>query len=146
MARYVVVVPSPFPPEAAFARISDVTRFAEWDPGVLRSVRVAGDGASVGSAYELTVSSGGTTVMRYEVQTWTPPRRLVLVARTPRLTSVDEIRVDAAPEGSVVTYDATLTLNGPWRVFDWALGLVFRRIGDRAAAGLRRFLDAPGAS
>ena len=43
--------------------------------------------------------------------------------------------------GSVVTYDAELRLNGPLAVFDLGLRLVFDRIGDRAAAGLRRALQ-----
>ena len=88
----------------------------------------------------LTVRAGGTTVMRYEVKEYEPPRRILLVARTAFLTSVDEVRVEAAGAGSLVTYDATLTLNGPLGLFDLFLRPALRRIGDRAAAGLRRVL------
>ena len=42
--------------------------------------------------------------------------------------------------GSVVAYDAELRLNGPLAILDLGLRLVFGRIGDRAAAGLRRSL------
>lgn len=127
-------------PEEAFAYMSDVTHFADWDPGVKKAVRVAGDGSSVGSAYDLTVEAGGKTVMRYEVQLSEPRRRLRLVSRTPFLVSEDEIRVDPDPNGAIVTYDAQLTLRGPLGAFDPLLRLAFRRIGDRAAAGLRRAL------
>ena len=42
--------------------------------------------------------------------------------------------------GSVVTYDADLRLNGILGIGDLGLRLMFGRIGDRAAAGLRRAL------
>ena len=88
----------------------------------------------------------GTTVMRYEVKEYEPPRRILLVARTSLLTSVDEVRVDAAGSGCVVTYDAKLTLNGALALFDPLLRLAFRRIGDRAAAGLKRVLSGEAAT
>ncbi len=42
---------------------------------------------------------------------------------------------------AVVTYEADLSLKGVLRIGDPLLGLAFRRIGDRAAAGLRTALD-----
>ena len=141
MARYVTSVTTPMSAAEAFAYMADVTHFVEWDPGVKRVVRVAGGGDGVGAAYDLTVRAGGTTVMRYEVKEYEPPRRILLVARTPFLTSVDLVTVEDAGSGCVVTYDATLTLNGPLRLFDPLLRVAFRSIGDRAAAGLRRVLS-----
>lgn len=126
--------------EDAFAYMADVTNFAAWDPGVSRAIRVSGADATVGTSYDLTVKSGFTTVMRYVVKEVSAPRRVVLVARTSTLTSVDEVRVEPDGTGSVVTYDAVLTLNGPLRIFDRLLALAFKRIGDRAAVGLRKAL------
>ncbi len=140
MTRYITSVATPMSAAQAFAYLADVTRFTEWDPGVKRAVRVSGDGVGVGTAYDLTVKAGATTVMRYEVREYEAPRRFLLVARTATLTSVDEVRVVPAGDGAIVTYDATLTLRGPLRLFDWLLGRAFRRLGDRAAAGLRRAL------
>jgi carbon monoxide dehydrogenase subunit G len=141
MARYVTTVSTPMSAAEAFAYMADVTHFAEWDPGVKRVVRVGGEGPGVGAAYDLTVQAGGTTVMRYEVKAYDAPRRILLVARTLFLTSVDEVRVEASDRGTLVTYDATLTLNGPLGLFDPLLRLAFRSIGDRAAAGLARALS-----
>ena len=140
MARYVTSVSTPLSPQAAFDYMADVRRFAEWDPGVTRAVRVVGDGHSVGSAYDLTVKAGGTSVMRYVVKQLDAPRRIFLVAKTTFFVSEDEIRVEPAGQGAKVTYDATLRLNGPLALFDPLLRLAFNRIGDRAAAGLRRAL------
>ncbi len=146
MARYVTSVNTALPAAQAFAYMADVRNFAEWDPGVLRVLRVAGDGMGLGTVYDLTVKSGGTTVMRYEVKAYESPRRILLVARTSFLTSIDEITVEPAGSGCSVTYDATLTLNGLLGVFDPLLRVAFRRIGDRAAAGLKRVLLAKAAA
>lgn len=132
---------TPKPPAEAFAYLADLRRFAEWDPGVTRAVQVRGDGPGPDAAYDLTVKAGASTVMRYEVSAYEAPRRFVVTGRTSTLTSVDEIRVEPHPRGSLVTYDAELTLRGRLDVFDRLLGVAFRRIGDRAAAGLRRALD-----
>ncbi|MDP1922820.1 MAG: SRPBCC family protein [Myxococcales bacterium] len=141
MPRYATTVSTSLSPAEAFAFMSDVRHFAEWDPGISRSVRVAGDGAA-GSAYELTVAPG-KTVMRYEVTACEAPRLLRMLAKTRFLTSVDEIRVEPAGTGALVTYDAVLTLNGVLGVMDPLLGIAFKRIGDRAAAGLKRALSRP---
>ncbi len=142
MARFSTSVSTPLSPAEAFAYMADVTHFQEWDPGVERAVRVLGDGKSVGTAYDLTVKAGGRTVMRYEVMEYDAPRRLRLESRTTFLTSIDVVRVEPQGHGAVVTYDAELKLNGPLGLFDRALGLAFRVIGERAAAGLRHALAA----
>jgi carbon monoxide dehydrogenase subunit G len=140
MARYLTSVASPLSAAEAFAYMADITHFAEWDPGVKKAIRVHGDGSSVGTAYDLTVQALGTTVMRYTVKEYEAPRRIFLVSETSFLSSLDEITVEAVGSGSLVTYDARLLLRGPLRLFDPLLGLAFKRIGDRAAAGLRRVL------
>jgi Polyketide cyclase / dehydrase and lipid transport len=143
MARYTASIPTSRSVEDAFAYMADVSRFAQWDPGIERAVQVAGAGPGVGAAYDLTVRTIGTTVMRYEVVEYQAPRRFLLVSRTSLLVSHDEIRVAPAAggaAGSIVTYDAKLTLHGPLRLFDPLLRWWLRRIGDRAMAGLRDHL------
>lgn len=140
MARYVTSVSSPLSVDEAFAYMADITHFVEWDPGIVRAVAVRGNTPGVGAAYDLTVKTIGTTVMRYEMKEFIAPRRLVLESTTPFLKSLDVISVEPSGSGSIVTYDAELTLRGPLRVFDLLLGLSFRVIGDRAAAGLKRVL------
>jgi len=141
MARYTTSVSTRLSPADAFAFMADVRRFAEWDPGVSKAVRVQGEGAT-GSAYELTLSPGAT-VMRYEVTACEAPRMLRMIARTRLLTSVDEVRVVPSGTGAVVTYDAVLTLNGLLGVMNPLLQLAFNRLGDRAARGLERALARP---
>ena len=142
MARYVTRVKTPLAANAAFDYVADLTNFAEWDPGVGRSVQVEGDGAGLGAAYDVTVGAVPRDLtLRYEVVEHDPPRTCLVVARSTVFTSTDRITVVPDGDGSIVTYDAELALNGPLGLFDPVLRLAFGRIGDRAAAGLRQALD-----
>lgn len=141
MAKYTVSVESSKSVEEAFAYMADLRNFANWDPGVLTVTQVAGDGAGLGSSFDLAVKSvGGGTVLRYETLEYDEPGNLLVEARNSKFTSIDRITVVAKDEGSIVTYAAELLLNGCLSPLNPLLGLVFNRIGDRAAAGLRRVL------
>lgn len=141
MAKYTVSVESSKSVEEAFAYMADLRNFANWDPGVLTVNQVAGDGAGLGSSFDVAVKSvGGGTVLRYETLEYDEPANLLVEARNSKFTSIDRITVVAKDEGSIVTYAAELLLNGCLSPLNPLLGLVFNRIGDRAAAGLRRVL------
>jgi hypothetical protein len=148
MARYVATMHSSLPAAEAFAYLADVERFGEWDPSIVRSTRVTGNRPGPGASYDIEVKNGPRTMtLRYETAEWDPPQRLILRAETRLLRSVDEIRVEPHDGGSLVTYNAQLMLKGIARILDPALGVLFRRIGDRAVPGLRRALhtEAVGA-
>ena len=140
MARYVMSVRTPMAPADAFAYLADLSRFDEWDPGISRAEQVEGHGPGEAAVYELDAS--GTT-LRYVVEQYDPPTLVRAKARSTFITSVDTITVEPADEGpgSIVTYDADVTLNGLLRIGDPILGLAFDRIGDRAARGLTEKLD-----
>jgi hypothetical protein len=127
--------------------MADLRNFALWDPGVIRVTQVHdGDGAhSEGggpkSVFDVVVKSvGGGTTLQYVTTRYDEPRAVQVEARSSLLTSIDRIDVVPDGDGSLVTYDAELRLNGPLGVFDLGLKPVFKRIGDRAAAGLERAL------
>ncbi len=141
MAKYKVSVESSKSVEEAFAYMADLRNFANWDPGVLTVTQVAGDGAGPESSFDVAVKSvGGGTVLRYETVEYDEPGNLLVEARNSKFTSIDRITVVAKGEGSIVTYSAELLLNGCLSPLNPLLGLVFNRIGDRAAVGLRRVL------
>ena len=142
MARYVVHVRSPQPPEASFAYMADLSKFAEWDPGVVSVEQSEGDGPGLDAVFDVVVKGVGRPLtLRYRTTTYDPPSLIVARAQSTLLTSLDTISVRADGTGSVVTYDAELTLNGLLGLADPLLGLSFKRIGDRAAAGLIGVLD-----
>lgn len=140
MARYTTSIDCPMAPAAAFSRIGDLANLADWDPGVTTSTQVSGDGPGPDAAYDVTLSNGSMT-LRYETTEYHGPRSVTYVAKSSWFTSIDVISVEPSATGSVVTYDATLRLPLLLRVADPLLGLVFRRIGDAAADGLRAELD-----
>jgi len=133
MARYVMRVRTDLPPAEAFAYMSDLRNFAEWDPGVGSAEQVKGDGPGLSTAYDLDASG---SMLRYVVEEYEPPAKVVATASNRFITSVDLITVEPDGAGSIVTYDADLTLNGLLKLGDPLLGVAFKRIGDKAAAGL----------
>jgi hypothetical protein len=140
MAHYLVSIRTPMAPGTAFAYMADLTNFRRWDPGVTGSEQVVGTRPGADAAYDVWVT-GLPTPLRYVTNHYEPPTRIVVQARNSLLTSVDAISVAADGAGSVVTYDARLSLNGPLAVLDPLLARVFRRNADRAAAGLVAALD-----
>lgn len=143
MARYRTEQPFAGPPEVAFDYLANFTSVAEWDPGVSEATRLDDGPLAVGARFRVVVKTGPLV---YEVREFEPGRRIRLVAETSTLRSDDVITVLPAAEGATVSYDADLTTRG-WAIgLNPLLGLVFRRIGDRAAAGLRAKLDELAAS
>lgn len=142
MAKYAVSVRTGQSPEEAFAYMADLTNFAEWDPGVVAATRAVGDEPAVGSAYDVEVKSiGGTMTLRYELTEFEAPERFVAVAESDKLKSVDVVTVESDETGSIVTYDAELTLKGAFGIADPVFQRTFNKIGDKAAAGMVSVLD-----
>lgn len=82
MPKYQTVVLTPWSPDRAFAYLSDLGHFADWDPGVKRSVQVDGEGPGIGASYDVTVSSPGRDLtLRYKAVIFEPPRRIEVPAR-----------------------------------------------------------------
>jgi hypothetical protein len=142
MARYATTVESRKSPEEAFDYLADFANAREWDPGVVEGENLGGQPVGPGSRFRLVARFLGRSIpLEYRIIAFERPHRVVLEADEAAIRSTDEIRVTAADGGIRVTYDADLRLKG-WagKVVDPFLGLAFRRIGDRAAAGLRKAL------
>lgn len=143
MARYVTTMRTAKAPQEVFSYMADLRNFAEWDPGVKAVRQVEGSGGGPGNVFDVTVAGPVLDLtLRYVTEEYAAPRNLLVVARSTVFTSIDRITVEPDGNGSVVTYDADLRLNGVLRVGDLGLRLMFGQIGDRAAAGLRRELGA----
>ena len=122
--------------------VSSFENVAGWDPGVVEAERLGSGELGVGSRFRVVVSSAGRRLpLEYRITRFDRPHLVLLVAETATLRSVDLITVEAKPGGATVTYDANLELVGPLRLFNRVLALMFDRVGDRAAAGLRGALQ-----
>lgn len=142
MPRYVTSVSTPRHPDDAFEFMASFENVAGWDPGVVEAERLGSGELGVGSRFRVVVSSAGRRLpLEYRITRFDRPHLVLLVAETATLRSVDLITVEAKPGGATVTYDANLELVGPLRLFNRVLALMFDRVGDRAAAGLRGALQ-----
>ncbi len=125
----------------AFARLQRFDRSAAWDPGVESATMLTPEPVGLGSRFALHTRFLGRSVpLEYEVIDFDPPRRLVLRAENRFVRSVDTITFESLARLTEITYDAHLETKGPFRIAEPLLAPVFRRIGDRAAAGLRTFV------
>lgn len=142
MARYITKVRTSRSSADAFAYMADLRNFAEWDPGVSKVVQVEGDGGGPHAVFDVTVRTGRRDlVLRYRTKEFEPTGNILVVAETSRMVSTDRVSVREQDGVRIVTYDADLRLKGLARFADPVLGLMFRRIGDRAGTGLRQVLD-----
>jgi len=143
MATYRMTTSSPRPPEEVFSYMARFSNAAVWDPGVAAAEEVGPSEPALGTVYRLTVRAFGRPVpLDYRITQFDAPRRVVLSAENATVRSVDAIDVAPGTEGgSVVTYEANLTLKGLAALLTPMLGLSFKRIGDRAAVSLRRVLS-----
>lgn len=142
MPRYVVTVPSSKAPSDAFRLMSDMGTFPAWDPGITKVVQVRGSGPGADAVFDVTVGAiaGRPITLRYETTEFTPDTTVLLVGKNAIFTSIDRITITPTSQGCDVTYDAELTFNGLLAPMNIGLGLVFNKIGDRAAKGLKREL------
>ncbi len=141
MARYVTTIASTLPAEQAFAYMADFSHASAWDPSVEEASRTS-ESTGLGSAFDLLVRFAGRKLpMRYEIVSYEPPRLVVLESRQKAFVSKDTITVAATPNGSTIHYDALLEFSGVAKLFDPIMQLLFRRTGDKAAAGMRAALN-----
>lgn len=140
MATYEAAVPSTRPADDTFDFVADFTTTAEWDPSIDRTDQLGEGPPGVGARYRVVSKIlGHETVLDYEVVEYDAgARRIVLRGENSTTVSVDTITV---ADDATVTYRADLTLKGPGKILDPALGLVFNRVGDKAAKGLEETLS-----
>ncbi len=142
MAHYVTTVPSSKTPEEAFAFMSDVRNFTQWDRGIKKVHQVVGDGAGVGSAYDITVKGlgGKDSVFRYVTLECDSHTNFLVKGKNAIFTSVDRVTITPTATGCDVTYDAVLTANLiVWPMNIW-LGRIFDKVGAVATRGLTKVL------
>lgn len=142
MAHYVGTVTTPRDPEEAFEYVANFSTVAEWDPGVKEAYPVNSGGARRGARFKVIARFLGRDVpLTYRTIELERPRRVVLRAANSTVESNDAISFRALPGGGTeITYDADLRLKGVMRLAELPMRVLFRRIGDRARAGLEEAL------
>lgn len=143
MANYNTTVISPKTPEEAFDYLSDFTTAAEWDANTVSSELISGDPKSVGAKYKVVTRFGGREMeLKYETVELDRPNRVVLQSGNSSTEIRDTMTFKPVQEGTEVSYDANVAPKGLTKLIDPVLTLVFKRVGDNAAKGLREALGA----
>ncbi len=142
MAKYVTTIASPRSVEDAFAYMADLRNFAEWDPSIERVDQTSGNGGGPDAEFDVFFDAPvGTMTFHYRTTDYDAPRSITARAKNWLITSVDTITVVPDGDGSLVTYDANVELNGPLSLVDPLFQKQFDKIGERANRGLLRVLD-----
>jgi len=143
MAHALKTLSSPKPPQEVFDYLADFVNTQHWDPGITAARRLDDGPIGVGNRFEIDAGFFGRTItMVYETTLFEPPGRFIVRGESSSIVSVDEITVEPQGSGSLITYDAELTLEGALKAFDPALALGFNKVADRAIAGLSTALSA----
>lgn len=143
MARYKADVQSDRSLEETFAYLSDFSSAADWDPGVVEAQRIGAQAIGDGSAFRIVASFlGRRTTLEYRIVEYDPPRAVTFRGANATVVSIDRLTFEPSGTGTRVTYAADLELQGPWRLLEPLFARAFRRVGDRALAGLRQKLGS----
>ena len=143
MAHYVARIPVSLTRSTAFAYVSRFDRAPEWDPGVEGGEMLTPDPIGVGSRFRLVARFLGRRIpLDYEIVEYDRDERIVLRAENRSVCSVDTITFEDDERGTVMVYDAQLDAKVFARLAEPLVSILFRRIGDRAAAGLHARLAA----
>ncbi|GGU17598.1 SRPBCC family protein [Nocardioides albus] len=130
------------PAAEVFDFLADFTNTEHWDPGTVRTDRVAGDGG-VGTTYANTSRFlGRTTELTYVVKAYEPGTRIVLRGENKTVVAHDTMTfVPTAAGGTSVRYVAEFDLKGMTKIVAPLLAPAFTRLGDTAAEQMRATLD-----
>ena len=128
--------------EQAFDYVADFTH-AVWDPATLACEKVTDGPIGVGTIFMLKAKSPmGTMDLPYTITEYEPHTRLVLEGESSMMKYVDVITFESRDGGSVVGYDAVITLKSVFALGDLFFRPMFKKIGDDATDGLRDALNA----
>jgi hypothetical protein len=143
MAHYIATVSAPIAIDVAFDHLARFSSCEQWDPGVVEASQLTPDPVGLGSRFEVVARVAGREVpLTYEITTYERPTRVTVRAERPPTVSEDTITFTASDDAShtTVRYEADLRVEGPFALLGPVVGLLFDRIGDRAARGLRAWL------
>jgi hypothetical protein len=141
VARYVATVATTRSVEEAFDYLADFSSVRDWDPTAVSAENLSGR-VGAGAEFRVVVRfAGRENEFVYETVEFERPTRIVLRAESSTVVSLDTIGFRAAAGATEVTYDAKLEPKGLTKLAGPVLGLLFKRLGDNAAAGLERELN-----
>ncbi len=127
-------------PAHAFDYLADFRSTEEWDPGTVRTVRVAGDGGEGTTYLNTSRFNGRETELTYVVEEYVRPDRIVLRGENRTIVARDTMTFRSEAHITRVTYRAEFQLKGLARLAEPFLRRSFERLGEEAEEALRNAL------
>ncbi|BBZ20155.1 SRPBCC family protein [Mycolicibacterium gadium] len=127
VSRTFSVSPSP---HQVIEYLKDFAHAVEWDPGTQQCTR--NDSGPIGkgaSWHNVSKIAGVTAELTYTLETMSDSN-LVFVGKNKSSTSTENIYVDAADSGSVITYRNDLEMRGPIALLNPLLKLYFEKLAN----------------
>ena len=141
MTRLLETASTSLSPAEAFAAVGDFENIDQWDPGVISSVKRTPGEVGVGTVYDLELSYRDRTLeMAYTVTELVDGEKIVLEGTGGVIHAIDVISFEPNDEGTLVTYQADLTLTGIARFFQPLIKDRLAEVGEAAGHGLRTWL------
>ena len=141
MTRLLETASTSLRPAEAFAAVGDFENVDQWDPGVTRAIKRTPGEVAVGTIYDLELTYRGRSLeMAYTVTELVEGEKIVLEGSGGVVHAVDVISFEPDGEGTLVTYQADLTLTGLARLIQPLLADRLAAVGEAAGNGLRSWL------
>ncbi len=130
------------PIEEVVKYLSDFSHAPAWDPGTVTCTRIDSGPVKVGSKWNnVSKFRGRETTLEYRL-ICLEPGRLVLEGVNKTVTSTDDMTFTALPEGTRVSYTATLDFTGIIKFFGWVLKGEFNKLGDQVEKQMPAVINA----
>lgn len=130
-------------PVAVFALISNLERSPEWVPDLVSVTKQTEGAVGVGTRYSEVVRMGNATgTGKLEVIEYEAPQTFVVKGEAGPTRFVARFTLQADGEGTLLTHQYTVRLNGFLRLLDPLVGGWVRRKAETSLANLRSIIDA----
>ena len=121
--------------------LKDFANAVEWDPGTQQCTRIDGGAIAEGAKWHnVSKIYGFTAELTYTLETLSDSN-IVFVGKNKGSTSVENIYIDAANTGSVITYRNDLEMHGPLALLSPVLKLAFEKLANETEKQMTTVLN-----
>jgi len=143
MATFRMTLDSSWALSDLFNYMATFSNAADWDPSTTSGEALTGGDPRLHSEYRVSIAVGSREIpLVYEIVEFDRLRRVVLSAEYKMLHSLAAIEVTPSPNGTLLTYEASITGLGPFAAADPLIARALRRRGTKTEASLRAKIDA----
>jgi carbon monoxide dehydrogenase subunit G len=129
------------PPQQVIDYLKDFANAVEWDPGTQQCTRIDSGAIAEGASWHnVSKIFGVTAELTYTLDSL-GAGNIVFVGKNKSSTSVEDIQIDAANTGSVITYRNDLEMHGPLKLLNPVLKLAFEKLANETERQLTSVLN-----